>query len=187
VVHWPSAADEHQAHDAGRELGCVGGGLEDALGFALDRELGDGLDDEDGRGCWLGGDDPLDCATQWSAADFAGHLGTAVAETRVSFPDTRHAATVTCRTDAAAEPDCATQWSAADLAGHLGTAVAETRVSFPDTRHAARVTCWTDAAEALGRFAVLGVRPPASAYPPADAATTTTSTTAKGMSLLGFL
>jgi hypothetical protein len=117
----------------------------------------------------------------------AGHLGAAATETRVSFPDTRHAATVTWRADAAAAPDCTAQWSAADFAGHLGTAVAETRVSFPDTRHAVRVTWWTDVAETLGSFAVLGVRPPASAYPPADPATTTASTTATGMSLLGFL
>jgi hypothetical protein len=117
----------------------------------------------------------------------AGHLGAAATETRVSVPDARQAATVTCRPDAAAGPDRAAQRSRADLAGHLGAAATETRVSFPDARQAATVTCRPDAAEALAKFTVSGARLPASAYPPTAAATSTDSAAARGTSFRGFL
>jgi hypothetical protein len=110
VVHWPSGADEHQAHDPGLVLVCVGDGLvvvctglglvvlglEDALGIVLGGEPGDGLDDEDGRDSGLGDDAGPDCAAQWNGADLAGHFGAAATDTRASLPDARQAVTVTC-------------------------------------------------------------------------------------------
>jgi len=102
VVQWPSGADEHQAHDAGLVLVCVGDGLvAPGLGDGLDDALGDELDDQDGLDRGLGDDAGPDRAAQRSRADLAGHLGAAATETRVSFPDARQAATVTCRPDAA--------------------------------------------------------------------------------------
>ena len=158
MVHWPSGADEHQAHDAGLVLvavctwlgdvvagigsGLVVLGLEDALGAALGGEPGDGLDDEEGRGSGLGDD---------------------------------------------AVPGCAAQWSRADLAGHFGAAATDTRVSLPDARQAVTVTCWPDAPDVLAKFTVSGARLPASAYPPTAAATSTDSTAARGTSFLDFL
>jgi hypothetical protein len=117
VLLWPNGADEHQAHDAGLVLVCVGDGLvvvrtglgdvvdgtglgdavvgtvlgDVVVGTRLGGELGDGLDDEEGRGIGLGDDAGPDCATQRTKTDLAGHLGAAAIDTRVSFPDARQA------------------------------------------------------------------------------------------------
>jgi hypothetical protein len=61
------------------------------VGTRLGGELGDGLDDEEGRGIGLGDDAGPDCATQRTKTDLAGHLGAAATDTRVSFPDARQA------------------------------------------------------------------------------------------------
>ena len=117
VLLWPNGADEHQADDAGAVLVCVGDGLVvvrtglgdvvDGTGLGdavvgtglgdvvvrtgLDGELGDGLDDDEGRGIGLGDDAGPDCATQRTKTDLAGHLGAAATDIRVSFPDARQA------------------------------------------------------------------------------------------------
>jgi hypothetical protein len=117
VLLWPNGADEHQAHDAGLVLVCVGDGLvvvrtglgdvvdgtglgdavvgtglgDVVVGTGLGGELGDGLDDEEGRGIGLGDDAGPDCATQRTRTDLAGHFRPAVTDTRVSFPDARQA------------------------------------------------------------------------------------------------
>ena len=117
VLLWPNGADEHQAHDAGLVLVCVGDGLvvvrtglgdvvdgtglgdavvgtglgDVVVGTGLGGELGDGLDDEEGRGIGLGDDAGPDCATQRTKTDLAGHLGAAATDIRVSFPDARQA------------------------------------------------------------------------------------------------
>jgi hypothetical protein len=115
VVHWPNGADEHQAHDAGLVLVCVGDGLvvvctglgDIVVGTGLGGELGDGLEDALGTG--PGGDAGPDCAAQWSRADLAGHFAVAATDTRVSFADARQAVTVTCRPDA---PDALAKFTA---------------------------------------------------------------------------
>jgi len=72
-------------------------GVEDGLGLRLRPALvdgledeGDGLDDDDGLGSGLDDDAGLDCATQWSRIELAGHSGT-LTDTPVSFPDVRQA------------------------------------------------------------------------------------------------
>jgi hypothetical protein len=183
VVHWPSGADEHQAHDrlvpvcvgdglvvvctglgdvvAGTGFGLVVLGLEDALFTALGNEPGDGFGDDAGPGC----------AAQWNGIELAGHFGAAAADTRVSLPDARQAVRVTCWPDTAVRPGCAAQWNGIELAGHFGAVAADTRVSLPDARQAVRVTCWPAAPAVLARFAASGERLSASlvAWLPASA------------------
>ena len=126
VLLWPNGADEHQAHDAGLVLVCVGDGLvvvrtglgdvvdgtglgDVVVGTGLGGELSDGLDDEEGRGIGLGDDAGPDYATQRTETDLAGHLRPAASDTRVSFPGVRQAVTVTRWPDAADGPDHAAQ------------------------------------------------------------------------------
>jgi hypothetical protein len=91
VVHWPTAAEEHQAHDDGLVLMCVGDGrvvlgLVDGLGAVLG-----GLDGNDGRGRGLGAGAGPDCAAQRSGAILAGHFGAVATDTRLSVSDDRQA------------------------------------------------------------------------------------------------
>lgn len=51
--------------------------------------------------CWPDAAEEPDCATQWTGADLAGHLGAAATDTRVSFPGVRQAVTATCWPDTA--------------------------------------------------------------------------------------
>ena len=152
MVHWPSGADEHQAHDPWFVPVCAGDGL-----VVVRTGLGDGgtgLADEDRLGSGLGDDAGRDRTAQRRVAELAGHFRAAT-DTRLSFPDARQAVTVTCWPDAPAGPDSAAQRSVAELAGHFRAAT-DTALSFPEARQAVTVTPWPDALHGLASFTVCG-------------------------------
>ena len=126
-----------------------------------------------------------DWAVQYTADELAGPI-TAAVEIRDRCPDDRQAVTVMCRPEVPTRPDCTVQWTAVELAGHFA-AVAESWLSFPDDKQAVTATFGLARCVALARSTVSEGWLPATAYPPAAAATRTASVAARGKNFLRLL